>query len=96
MLRVMQSGPGSSDLEVRLSSAEALVLFELLSRWTAEADRSRPSADMFESAAEPIALSHLLGRLETQLTTPLGADYDLLLKVARRALVELGGEDFAL
>ena len=82
--------------EIRLTTHEALVLFELLSRWTANAGSSRPSRDMFESVAEPIALSRLLGYLETQLSEPFSGKYADLLDRAREALIETGGDDFEL
>ena len=44
---------------------------------------------MFESVAEPIALSRLLGYLETQLSEPFSGKYADLLDRAREALIQM-------
>lgn len=92
----MQPSTDDATVELSLSSSEALVLFELLSRWTADAERPRPSPKMFETAAEPIALNQLLGHLEKELSAPFAPDYPAMLEHARKNLVSMGGDDFAL
>lgn len=72
---------------VHFAPDKALVLFELLSRWT---DRSgsgaSPGFDCFESTAETAVLNDLLGQLERQPVTPFSADYAKLLDEARTRL----------
>jgi len=76
--------PGGA--EIHLEPHEALVLFELLSRWS-EPDQARaPSATCFESTAECAVLHLLLGHLEKQLVAPFAPDYRRLLEQARSRL----------
>lgn len=79
-----------------LSADEALVLFELLSRWSEDHAAARPSGDCFESPAEVGALLGVLACLESQLTEPLQANYADLLAAARARLVARVGNDLAL
>ena len=71
---------------VALSGDEALVLFELLSRWCDDRDAPAPGPELFESPAETRVLSQVQAGLEAQLAAPLRADYLDLLGAARRRL----------
>lgn len=78
-------------VDLRLNSDEALVLFELLSRWSQGEGIAKPAAECFESSAEIGALVRLLAHLESQLTEPFQADYLTLLDAAReRIALETG------
>ena len=74
-----------ADVTVKLSSDEALVLFELLHRWE--------DADWYENAdllpGERTVLWALSGRLETQLVEPFDPGYLDLVDQARERLREL-------
>jgi hypothetical protein len=78
--------------EIHLSPNEALVLFELLSRWCEQSSAATPNAECFESTAEGAVLHRLLADLEKQLVSPFRADYVALLKEARGRLA--GGWDY--
>ncbi len=78
----------SDDAEIHLSPDEALVLFELLSRWCDQKTTNTPDNTCFESTAECAVLHGLLADLEKQLITPFKADYDQVLKDARNRLAE--------
>lgn len=84
----MSSSPYSEDApSVRITPDEALVLFELLTRWSDDnGEGDTPSADCFQTTAEPAVLSRLLGSLERQLVTPFRADYAERLRDARQRL----------
>ncbi|MGN7803433.1 hypothetical protein ACTJKE_11955 [Ensifer sp. 22521] len=72
--------------EIRLSPDEALVLFDLLSRWCEENDAPTPGAECFESTAECAVLHGLLADLEKQLVAPFRADYADVVNEARLRL----------
>jgi hypothetical protein len=90
----MSIEPSPEEVQITLQPDEALVLFELLSRWTTGKEAVRPAPEMFVSTAEPIALDCLLGRLEKILVAPFRSDYYLLLTGARDRLVSHYGADF--
>jgi hypothetical protein len=75
-----------SDVEVSLSSDEALVLFELLHRWE-DADAIDPAL----LPGEQTALWHLSASLERILTQPFDRDYTRLVSDARDRLFRQGG-----
>ena len=67
-------------MQIELTSDEALVLFELLSRYSAS------EALVIDDQAEQRALWNLFGALERQLVEPLRAEYSELLQRARERL----------
>jgi hypothetical protein len=67
---------------IRLSHAEALVLFEWLAR--TEAAKSMP----IEDPAEEQVLWRIEGQLESELTEPLGPNYKEAVEAARKAIRE--------
>lgn len=71
---------------VRLTSDEAVILFELLSRWFSPKEGPTPPAECFESTAECAALSTVLGALESQLAAPFDTHYGAILDDARERL----------
>jgi hypothetical protein len=73
---------------ISLSPDEAVVLFDLLSRWTDEKDAPTPSSDCFESPAECAVLHNVLASLETQLAAPFRAEYADLVERARARLAQ--------
>ena len=68
------------DIPLALSQAEALVLFEFLSRFT---DKEQLSV---MDQAEKLVLWTLCTQLERQLRQPLAANYEALLQKARAAV----------
>lgn len=74
------------DVEIGLDAREALVLFELLSRWCDPKTDATPAAPCFESTAECVVLHKLLGRLEKRLVAPFKPDYAEALAEARSRL----------
>ena len=84
MTHELHSDPNSA--QIRLSPEEALVLFELLSRWCNDTGAPTPDVSCFESTAELGVLHGLLADLETQLSAPFRADYPPVLKEARDRL----------
>ena len=66
-----------ANLQIDLSPSEAIVLFELLSRFTENDTLS------IEDDAEARVLWNLQAELETKLVEPLRSDYHELLKHAR-------------
>ena len=76
----------SEPIEVQLSADEALVLFELLSRF--EENETLMIAD----PAESHGLSRLLAQLEKRLVTPFDSRYVGLLAAARARLRALCGD----
>ena len=79
----------SEPIGVQLSADEALVLFELLSRF--EEKDSLTIAD----PAESHALSRLLAQLEKRLVTPFDPRYAELLGAAKARLCALYGDSVA-
>jgi len=69
-----------------LSEDEALVLFEFLSRFCQSDNLT------IEDQAEQRVLWDALAQLESQLTSPLRADYEQLLRRARIAVRDPGVE----
>lgn len=78
----------TDDAQVHLSSDEAIVLFELLSRWLEDDDAARPGSDCFASPAECAVLCGVLATLETQLVAPFRDDYSETLEKARERLAQ--------
>lgn len=70
----------SETVSVILSKAQALVLFEFLSRFS-EQERLE-----IHDPAERRVLWDIPAKLETELPEPLRQDYDLLLKEARESI----------
>ncbi|KAA6487780.1 hypothetical protein G6K93_23630 [Agrobacterium rhizogenes] len=85
------SDPHHDDAEIHLSADEAIVLFELLSRWCGSKAIHTPTPDSkcFESTAECAVLHGVLASLEKQLVAPFKEDYHQIVKEARRRLVDL-------
>lgn len=80
-----------SGARIDLDRYEALVLFELLSRWSTAEPPSAPSAACFESGAERAVLDVLLCSLEKQLAAPFGGDYENNLEAARSEICAKSG-----
>lgn len=74
--------------EIRLDSKEAVVLFELLSRWCDPKTIHSPDKACFESTAECAVLSSLLVDLEKQLVAPFKPEYRQILTDARSFLAK--------
>ncbi|EJT06811.1 hypothetical protein [Rhizobium sp. CCGE 510] len=72
--------------EIRLDPDEALVLFELLSRWSEDNNAPTPDASCFETTAECAVLHRLLAELEKQLVAPFQTDYRDAVDIARSRL----------
>ena len=71
-----------NEISVSLNSDEAIVLFELLSRWIN--DNRAPTADKsFEHSSELATLQNVLTSLESQLAAPFRQDYKLILHQSR-------------
>jgi hypothetical protein len=86
----MASAPDShDDAEIHLSPDEALVLFELLSRWRDPKALHTPGSLCFESTAECAVLNGVLGDLERQLVAPFKEDYHQVVNDARVRLAGL-------
>jgi hypothetical protein len=73
---------------INLDSNEAIVLFELLSRW-ADKDQHSPDEKCFQAGAEGGVLLGVLASLEKQLAAPFLPNYDEILQEARTALAHL-------
>lgn len=84
----MTTSPGHENgVTVELTPDEAIVLFELLSRWSGENEAGEtPSPACFESTAEGAVLNALLCLLEAQLVAPFKRDYNRVLIEARERL----------
>lgn len=74
--------------DIRLAGAEALVLFDLLSRWGHDGAKPSPDAACFESPAECVALMAVLAHLEEQLVAPFRNEYEKIIERARARLAE--------
>lgn len=74
------------DAQIHLTADEAIVLFDLLWRWTKERDKEEPGSGCFESSAECAVLHGLLCDLESHLVAPFRNDYGAILEGARRRL----------
>ena len=75
-------------VDIRLDVKEALVLFELLSRWSDPNATHTPGSEYFESPAECAILNGLLVELEKQLLAPFRPEYRQILAEARNVLAE--------
>jgi hypothetical protein len=82
----MAQPPATNTAQIKLNPEEALVLFDLLSRWSEEGSAPTPEASCFESTAEGVVLLRLLAALESQLVAPFRADYRDLVNEARNRL----------
>jgi hypothetical protein len=86
-IAIMTGAPDPEDVAViRLDGDEAVVLFELLSRWSDAKGRATPSSECFESTAECAVLNSVLTDLERQLVAPFKSSYDDELREARTRL----------
>ncbi|MBP0580604.1 hypothetical protein J8I29_14865 [Labrys sp. LIt4] len=86
----MTDGSQTPDIvEIGLDASEAVVLFELLSRWCDPKTQATPSSGCFQSTAECAVLLGLLGSLEKQLAAPFKPDYGEIVAQARRDLEPL-------
>lgn len=75
------------DAQITLTPDEAVVLFELLWRWSdARSSAATPSASCFESTAECAVLHRVLAGLEKQMVAPFKEQYVELLGEARSRL----------
>jgi hypothetical protein len=82
------SPPHEDNAEIHLGANEAIVLFELLSRWCDQKTVHSPNSLCFESTAECAVLLDLLAKLERQLVAPFKNDYEAILKHARDQLAD--------
>lgn len=81
-----ETPPRDQPVALFLDPDEALVLFEVLYRWTEVNEAPSPGAEMFEAPAECAVLHGVLGRLESTLVEPFDAEYRKLLGRARERL----------
>lgn len=81
-------GGRSGRTTLELEKDQALVLFELLSRWIDDAPEPTPSALCFQSPAELVVLKQLDEKLKEMLSEPLRPDYPSILAAARARLSE--------
>jgi len=82
------SGGRSGRTTLELEKDQALVLFELLSRWIDDAPQPTPSAECFQSPAELVVLKQIDEKLKAVLSEPFRADYLEILEAARDRLSE--------
>jgi hypothetical protein len=80
------SGGRSVKTTLELEKDQALVLFELLSRWIDDAPQPTPSAQCFQSPAELVVLKQLDEKLKSTLREPFRTDYPSILAAARDRL----------
>ena len=76
---------------VELEQSEALILFDVLARWTNQKDFWSSADVEFVHSAERIAFNNLFCVLETKLVGPLKDDYDHLVEAAQNRLIEQFG-----
>lgn len=79
-------GRRSETTKLELERDQALVLFELLSRWIDDHPQPTPSADCFQSPAELVVLSQIDEKLKATLSETFRTDYLEILKAARERL----------
>lgn len=79
-------GGRSGQTTLELDKDQALVLFELLSRWIDDAPQPTPSAECFQSPAELVILKQLDEKLKAVLSEPSRPDYLAILNAARDRL----------
>jgi len=83
----MSSADWEDGATVALSADEAVVLFELLSRWIDHSGTGEtPGPACFVSSAEAAVLNNLLGALERRLVAPFRGDYMSIVDAARSRL----------
>lgn len=87
------SACGEQPATIELSGDEALVLFELLARWSDLDTKSKeiPPVALLDSA-EWHAMSVLQCLLEKHLVAPFKTEYGELVAKAKGAIIEWGGE----
>jgi hypothetical protein len=83
-----QSEEREDKADLCLSPDEAIVLFELLSRWIRDKPSATPGGECFESSAECVVLHGILCDLEKQLVAPFKSDYGRLLGDARKRIAK--------
>lgn len=71
---------------LELENEQALVFFELLSRWIDDHLQPTPSAECFQSPAELVVLKQIDEKLKAALSEPFQADYLETLRAARDRL----------
>jgi hypothetical protein len=79
-------GRRSDKPTLELEKDQALVLFELLSRWIDDHSQPTPSAECFQSPAELVVLKQIDEKLKAALSEPLRIDYLEILRAARKRL----------
>ena len=72
-------------MQVVLGGDEAIVLYDLLSRWI-DGEGATPDDSCFEDASECAVLHELLARLEKDLAAPFEPDYLEIVAQARARL----------
>jgi hypothetical protein len=84
----MEAIPGTEDeAVVRLTPDEAVVLFDLLSRWTDSGGVGEtPSSRCFQSTAEGAVLNTVCTSLERQVSSVFRSDYLSIVTAARDRL----------
>lgn len=82
----MSCSEKAPDVVIRLTRDEAVILFDLLARWTTDRAGATPPADCFESPSECAVLHGVLCGLEAQLPEPLSPDHERTLAEARQRL----------
>ncbi len=80
---------GEATITIEIGKAVALVLDDLLNRWTTSED---DSSLQIEHDAEWQVLSVVAGAVETQLSELFMPDYTEKVKIARQKIVERWGE----
>jgi hypothetical protein len=80
----------TKEVPITLSHDEALVLFDLLSRWIEEKDAA-PIKPLVEHDGELWSLNSVLCLLERELGEQFSRDYGMLVGAARASLVERCG-----
>jgi len=81
----------SKEVHIALSHDEALVLFDLLSRWIEEKEAA-PIKPLVEHEGELWSLNSLLCLLQRDLGEPFSSDYGKLVGAARARLVDRYGD----
>ena len=69
----------ADEVRLNLNADEAIILFDLPSRWINDDGTLTPSAQHFEAPSECAVLHAVLCGLEQQLVAPLRADGDVTL-----------------
>jgi hypothetical protein len=79
-------GGRSGKTTLELEKDQALVLFELLSRWIDDHSQPTPPAECFQSPAELVVLKQIDEKLKAALSEPFWTDYLEILQAARDRL----------